>query len=188
MIFNPTPLKGSYTIDLDKRGDERGFFARFFCQKEFDEHHLSKEFVQINNSVSTKKGTLRGMHYQLPPTAEIKLVRCIRGALFDVIIDMRPDSPSFKQWFGEELTADNRRMMYVPKGFAHGLLTLTDNTEVLYLVSAFYSPENERGIRFNDPAVGIDWPCKPDEISQKDQNWPDLNFSFHGLNLMKGFL
>lgn len=186
MIFNPTPLHGAYTIDLEKRGDDRGFFARVFCEKEFGDHRLANHFVQVNNSLSSKKGTLRGMHYQLPPFAEVKVLRCLKGALYDVIVDLRPDSPTFKKWFGAELTAENRRMMYVPQGFAHGLLTLTDETEVLYFVSAFYSPDRERGLRYNDPAIGIVWPIEPVEVSQKDRNWPDIKESFHGLSELKG--
>lgn len=186
MIFNPTSLHGAYTIDLEKRGDDRGFFARVFCEKEFGDHRLAKHFVQVNNSLSSKKGTLRGMHFQLPPFAEVKVLRCLKGALYDVIVDLRPDSPTFKKWFGAELTAENRRMMYVPQGFAHGLLTLTDETEVLYFVSAFYSPERERGLRYNDPAIGVVWPIEPVEVSQKDRNWPDIDESFHGLGELKG--
>lgn len=186
MIFQPTPLAGAYTIDLEKRGDDRGFFARVFCQREFSDHGLESQFVQVNNSLSGKKGTLRGMHYQLPPFSEVKVLRCIKGSLFDVIVDLRPDSPTFKKWFGAELTAENRRMMYVPRGFAHGLITLEDSTEVLYLVSAFYSQENERGLRFDDPTIGIHWPMTPMEVSAKDRTWPDLDEEFHGLDRLKG--
>ena len=158
MKFHPTPLHGAYTIELEKRGDDRGFFARFFCQKEFEAAGVPIPIVQINNSLSAKAGTLRGMHYQLAPAAEIKVVRCIRGALYDAIVDLRPDSPTFGKWFGVELTAENRLMIYVPQGFAHGIMTLTDDTEALYLVNAFYSPEQERGLRFDDPRFGIEWP------------------------------
>lgn len=186
MQFNKTPLEGAYTIDLEKRGDDRGFFARLFCEKEFGVAGLETHFVQINNSSSAKRGTLRGMHFQLPPVAEVKVVRCIKGGLYDVIVDLRPDSPTFKQWFGAELTAENRRMMYVPRGFAHGFITLTDDTEAFYLVSAFYGPEQERGLRYNDPAIGIEWPMTPTELSEKDKNWPDLDAAFHGLDMMKG--
>ncbi|MGE5522714.1 MAG: dTDP-4-dehydrorhamnose 3,5-epimerase [Rhodospirillaceae bacterium] len=188
MKFNKTPLHGAYTIELEKRGDDRGFFARLFCEKEFADAGLVNHFVQINNSLSSSKGTLRGMHYQLPPAAEVKVVRCVKGALFDVIVDLRPDSPTFRRAFGAELTAENRRMMYVPRGFAHGFVTLTDNVEAFYLVSAFYSPENERGLRFNDPAVEIEWPIEPVEISDKDRKWPDLNADFHGLERMRGLV
>jgi len=186
MILTPTPLTGAFLIDLEKRGDDRGFFARFFCEKEFQGAGLESRFVQINNSLTAKKGTLRGMHYQLPPDPEVKVVRCIRGALFDVIVDLRPDSPTFRQWFGAELTAGNRTMMYVPRGFAHGLLTLEDDTEALYLVSAFYSPAQERGVRYNDPSLGIRWPVEILETSEKDRNWPDLNEEFHGLDRLRG--
>src|ERR1700710_2504841 len=127
MKFHPTPLHDAYTIELEKRGDDRGFFARFFCQNEFAAAGIPTSIVQINNSLSAKAGTLRGVHYQLPPAAEIKVVRCIRGALFDAIIDLRPDSPTFGQWFGAELTAENRLMIFVPQGFAHGILTLKDD-------------------------------------------------------------
>jgi len=143
--FHPTPLHGAYTIELEKRGDDRGFFARFFCQKEFEAAGVPMPIVQINNSLSAKAGTLRGMHYQLAPAAEIKVVRCIRGALYDAIVDLRPDSPTFGKWYGVELTAENRRMIFVPQGFAHGIMTLTDDTEAFYLVNAFYAPEQERG-------------------------------------------
>lgn len=186
MIFNKTPLHHAFTIDLQKRGDDRGFFARVFCEREFSEHGLETHFVQINNSSSGKRGTLRGMHYQLPEAAEVKVVRCIKGALFDVIVDLRPDSPSFKKWFGTELTAENRRMMYVPRGFAHGFITLTDDTEAFYLVSHFYAPQNERGLRYNDPSIGIRWPIAPSDVSEKDRTWPDLDSSFHGIESMRG--
>jgi dTDP-4-dehydrorhamnose 3,5-epimerase len=186
MLFNLTPLGGAYTIDFEKSGDDRGFFARLFCAREFRQAGLETQYVQVNDSFSAKRGTLRGMHYQLPPAAEVKLVRCIRGALNDVIVDLRPDSPTFKQWFGVELTADNRRMMYVPRGFGHGFMTLAEDTEVLYLVSAFYTPEHERGLRYNDENLGIKWPASPTEISDKDRNWPDLDPKYHGLDRMRG--
>lgn len=188
MKFNKSPLEGAYTIDLEKRGDDRGFFARVFCENEFGAQGLETRFVQINNSSSAKRGTLRGMHFQLPPEGEVKVVRCIKGSLYDVIVDLRPDSPTFKQWFGAELSAENRRMMYVPRGFAHGFITLSDDTEAFYLVSAFYAPKEERGLRYNDPAIGIEWPITPTEISEKDQNWPDLGAEFHGLERMKGLI
>ena len=146
MQFNETPLAGAYTIELDKIGDDRGFFARAFCEQEFSEVGLVSHFVQVNNSLSADKGTLRGMHYQLAPKAETKLVRCIRGSLYDIILDLRPDSPTFGQHFGAELSAENRRMMYVPKGFAHGFITLTDNAEAFYMVDEPYAPDMERGV------------------------------------------
>ena len=185
MKFTPLPLGGAHLIDLEKRGDERGFFARFFCEDEFVRHGLAAEFAQINNSLTAKKGTLRGMHYQLPPAAEVKLVRCIRGALFDVILDLRPHSSTFGRSFGAELTAANRTMMYVPEGFAHGFVTLEPDTEALYLVTAPYAPAAERGIRFDDPKFGIKWPVAPTELSDKDRQWPDYDLEFHGAALLK---
>lgn len=179
MQFHETPLAGAYLIDLERRGDERGFFARAFCREEFRAHGLVGEFVQVNNSLSAAKGTLRGMHYQLPPAAETKLVRCLRGALWDAILDLRPGSASFGRWFGAELTAENRRMMYVPRGFAHGFVTLVDDTEVLYFVDAFYAPERERGVRWNDPRFGIGWPIPPAVLSEKDQKLPDFDPAWH---------
>jgi len=175
MKFNPTKLAGAYTIDLVKREDERGFFARFFCINEFDKEGIDRNVVQINNSLSKDKGTLRGIHYQLSPKAETKIVRCIKGSLWDVIVDLRPESPTFLQWFGETLSAENRKMMFVPKGFGHGFITLEEDTEALYLVTEFYSPENERGIRWNDPAIGIEWPIEPIIVSEKDSNHPDFS-------------
>jgi dTDP-4-dehydrorhamnose 3,5-epimerase len=179
MHFNPTPLKGSFTVDLDKFGDDRGFFARFFCCKEFAEEGLTSSFVQVNNSLSAHKGTLRGLHYQLPPKAETKVVRCIKGSLWDVIVDIRESSPTFGQWYGKELSANNRTMMIVPHGFAHGFITLEDDTEALYLVSEFYAPELERGLRWNDPKFSIDWPLEPKIISDKDANHGDFDPSYH---------
>ena len=186
MRFTPLPLAGACLIDLEKRGDDRGFFARFFCEDEFARHGLCEKFAQINNSLTAKKGTLRGMHYQLPPAAEVKVVRCIRGALFDVILDLRPHSPTFGQSFGAELSAENRTMMYVPEGFAHGFVTLEADTEALYLVTAPYAPAAERGIRFDDPKFGIRWPVPPVELSDKDRKWPDYDPEFHGVALLKG--
>jgi dTDP-4-dehydrorhamnose 3,5-epimerase len=179
MTFNETPLRGAYLIDLEKRGDERGFFARAYCEREFAEHQLATRFVQMNNSLSAQGGTLRGMHYQLAPKAETKLVRCVRGALYDVILDLRKESPTFGKSFGAELTAENRRMMYVPKGFAHGLVTLTDDAEALYLVDEFYAPEQERGIRWNDPRFGIKWPIQPVVVSDKDRAHRDFDPGWH---------
>jgi dTDP-4-dehydrorhamnose 3,5-epimerase len=179
MIFTETSLKGAYLIDLERKGDARGFFARVFCQREFSQHGLSAEFMQVNNSLSPVKGTLRGMHYQLPPRAETKIVRCIRGAFWDVILDLREGSQTFGQWFGAELSAENRRMMYVPKGFAHGFITLTDDAEAFYLVDEFYSPEHERGIRWDDPTFAIQWPSPWVVLSDKDRGWPDFNTAFH---------
>lgn len=179
MLFSETPLRGAHVIELEKRGDERGFFARLFCQEEFASHGLATRIVQANNSASAHRGTLRGFHYQLAPKAEAKLVRCIRGALHDVIIDLRRDSPTFGRHFGAELTSENRRMLYVPKGFAHAFLTLEDATEVIYLVDEFYSPDRERGIRWNDPKFGIQWPIEPVVISEKDRSYPNFEPGYH---------
>jgi dTDP-4-dehydrorhamnose 3,5-epimerase len=186
MKFNKTTLEGAYTIELDRIGDDRGFFARFFCSKEFSKAGLIDSFVQINNSLTKDKGTLRGMHYQLPPSAEVKVVRCIQGALFDIILDLRPDSPTFGKWHGDTLSAENRRMMYVPRGFAHGFITLEENTEAFYLAGAEYAAEQERGIRYNDPKFNIEWPIEPNIISKKDENWPDFDPEWHGVEKMRG--
>ena len=174
MIFTPCKLKDAYLIDLDPKSDERGFFARAYCRNEFAAHGLLIEFVQCNLSFNSRHSTLRGMHYQVHPDEEVKLVRCIRGAIYDVIIDLRPASPTYKQWLGVEIDADGRRMLYVPAGFAHGYLTLVDDSEVLYQVSAFYSPESERAVRWNDPAFNIQWPMRPEVISSKDRQHPDF--------------
>jgi dTDP-4-dehydrorhamnose 3,5-epimerase len=179
MKFHPTPLVGAHLIELEKRGDDRGFFARFFCEQEFANAGLVSRFVQMNNSLSTNKGTLRGMHYQLSPSAEVKVVRCLKGAIWDAIIDLRKNSATFGKWFGAEINEENRLMMYVPKGFAHAILTLQDNTEALYLVSDFYAPGKERGVRWNDPRFGIDWPIEPSEVSTKDAAWPDFDEAYH---------
>jgi dTDP-4-dehydrorhamnose 3,5-epimerase len=186
MKFHKTPLEGAYVIEPERRGDDRGFFARVYCEKEFAAQGLNTNFVQVNNSLSAKAGTLRGLHYQLPPSGEVKLVRAVKGALWDVITDLRAGSPTYGKWHGVELTAENRLMYYVPRGFAHGFVTLTDDVEALYLVSDFYNPQAERGLRWNDPTIGIKWPKQPEEISEKDGVWPDLNNEFHGMELMRG--
>lgn len=185
MRFDPTPLLGACTIEPDRRGDSRGFFARAFCAREFAAAGLETSFVQINNSLSGPRGTLRGLHYQLPPMTEVKVMRCIRGAIYDAIVDLRPDSPSFGKSFGAELTAENRRMMYVPRGFAHGMLTLTADAEIMYWVSAFYSPDHERGLRYDDPWHGIDWPIAPVEVSQKDRSWPLFDARVHEVETLR---
>jgi len=184
MKFVETALDGAFIIDLEKRSDDRGFFARFFCKIEFRNNNLNSDIVQINNSLSKSKATLRGMHYQLAPKAEDKIIRCVKGSLYDVILDLRADSATFGKWYGLELTAENRKMLYVPKGFAHGFITLEDYTEALYLVTEYYSPETERGIRWNDPKFSINWPITPLIISDKDQNFPDFNIHHH-LNKME---
>ncbi len=180
MKFIPTILNGSFTIQLDPINDERGWFARYFCKKEFSTIGHEKEWVQMNHSFSLKKGTLRGMHFQKPPYSEIKLVRCIQGSVFDVIIDLRKDSPTFLKWFGTELSAENKLMMYIPEGFAHGFQTLEDNSGLLYMHTAYYSPEAEDGLRYNDPQVNISWPLEISEISMRDTNH-DLLEKFNGL-------
>jgi len=172
MIFEATNLKDAFVIDLEIRSDDRGGFARTFCAKEFEEHGLKPMVAQCNMSFNYKKGTLRGMHYQLSPAAETKLVRCIRGAIYDVIIDIRPDSPTYMQHFGIELTADNRKALYVPEMFAHGYQALTDDAEVVYQVGEFYSPGYEQGLRYDDPTFGIEWPIPVTVISEKDAKWP----------------
>ncbi len=174
MIFTETPLKGAFVLDLETREDSRGFFARTFDAKEFEERGMRPLVAQCNLSYNHAKGTLRGMHMQLPPAAEPKLVRCTRGAIHDVIVDMRPTSPTYLQHFGVELTADNRRQLYVPDMFAHGYLTLTDHAEVAYQVGEFYTPGSERGLRHDDPALGIGWPVPVAVLSDKDATWPLL--------------
>jgi dTDP-4-dehydrorhamnose 3,5-epimerase len=174
MIFTETKLRGACVINIERRDDERGFFARAWCQEEFEARGLSTHLVQANIAFSKRAGTLRGLHYQVKPHEEVKLVRCTRGAVYDVIVDLRPESSTYLHWVSVELTADNRTMLYVPEGFLHGYQTLTDSTEVLYQVSHMYSPESERGVRWDDPAIGIEWP-KIDTriISEKDKSWPN---------------
>jgi len=188
MKFQPTPLAGAYVIEQEQRGDDRGFFARAFCSREFGLAGLETHFVQANDALSRRMGTLRGMHYQLGDAAEVKMVRCIRGSLYDIILDLRPDSPTFGQSVGAELSAENRRMMYVPRGFAHGLITLSDDTEAFYLVSQYYSPEDERGVRWNDPRFNLEWPIEPREISEKDGKWPDFDLAFHCIEKLRNLL
>lgn len=175
MIFTPTELEGAFIIDVQKLEDERGFFGRTFCQKEFEEHGLTPFVAQANVSYNKKKGTLRGMHYQAHPYEESKLVRCVRGAIHDVIIDLRKDSPTYKKWIGVDLEEGTYRMLYVPEGFAHGFITMKDHTEVIYQVSQFYTPGSEKGIRWNDPAFNIHWPVTPVVISQKDSSHEYFN-------------
>jgi len=174
VIFTETKLKGAFIIDLKKLEDERGFFARAWCKQEFEDHGLNPAFVQCNLSFNKKQNTLRGMHFQHEPYAEVKIVRCTKGAVFDVIVDLRPGSSTYLSWVGVELTEENHKMLYVPENFAHGYQTLSDNTEVLYQVSQFYTPKAEGGVRFNDPAFGISWPeTEKIVISEKDSSWPD---------------
>jgi dTDP-4-dehydrorhamnose 3,5-epimerase len=161
-------LKGAYVISLERIADQRGFFARTWDAREFEEHGLEPALVQCNVSFNLKRGTVRGMHFQRPPHEEVKLVRCHRGSIFDVLVDIRPDSPTRYRWEGVELTAENREMLYVPKGFAHGYQTLEDDTEVFYQVSEFYHPESEGALLWNDPAIGIRWPVAEVTLSDKD--------------------
>lgn len=179
MKFKQTPLKGAYLLDLEIIEDDRGFFGRVFSSEEFEKHSLESRVVQINNSFSKEKGTLRGLHYQLAPKAETKIVRCIRGSLYDVILDIRKDSETFGQAFGATLSAENRTMMYVPKGFAHGFITLEPDTEMLYFVSEYHSPEHERGISWNDSKFSINWPIEPTVISKKDRAHSDFDPNYH---------
>ena len=175
MKFIQTPLEGAYVVELEKREDERGFFARAFCVDEFAEHGLKTEIKQSNLSGSVQKGTTRGLHYQVAPMAEVKFIRCIKGSVFDVLVDMRPESPTYKQWFGLKLSEQNQTAIYIPEGFAHGHQTLEDNSQIMYLTTQVYSPEHERGIRWNDPAIGVEWPLEPTVVSDKDQSWPLLD-------------
>ena len=181
MLFQETPLPGAYVIELEKVEDERGFFARSWCLNEFAARGFDATLVQCNVSYNKRKGTLRGLHYQVPPYAETKVVRCTRGALYDVIVDLRADSPTFLKWFGVELTATNYRMLYIPKRFAHGFQTLEDDTEIVYQMSEFYAPPASKGIRWNDPCFGIVWPEADRTISKKDQEYVDLHHTFVGL-------
>jgi dTDP-4-dehydrorhamnose 3,5-epimerase len=181
MIFFSTKLAGSYTVDINTYTDERGWFARYYCKKDFQQIGHQKEWVQLNHSFTKHKGSIRGMHYQLPPYREIKLVRCIHGAVFDVIVDVRKDSPTFLQWFGVELSADNKKMMYIPEGFAHGFQTLTDDCELLYHHSEFYTPGSEAGILYNEMLIQIEWPMSVTVISKKDLQFPNLTNSFKGI-------
>jgi len=172
MKFQETKIKGLYIIEPELKVDERGYFARIFCKKEFAKIGLKFEIVQINRSSNLKKGTLRGMHFQKPPKAEDKIVQCLKGAIYDVAIDLRKDSKTFGRWIAVELTEENRKMFFIPKGFAHGFQSLRDNSEILYFMSEFYFPEHESGVRWNDPFFNIVWPIKNPILSEKDKNWP----------------
>lgn len=172
MIFTETELQGAYIVEVHQVADRRGFFGRAWCSREFAEHGLQTTMVQANIAFSAKRGTLRGLHFQHKPFSEAKLVRCVRGAAYDVVVDLRPDSPSFLQWVGIELTQDNYQMIYAPEGCAHGYLTLADDTEMTYSVSQFYEPAAESGVRYDDPAFGIAWPEEIRVVSGKDRGWP----------------
>lgn len=177
MIFHKTSIPGAWVIEPEKREDNRGFFARTWCREEFAEHGLEDTFVQRNLSSNPVRGTLRGMHWQAPPHGEVKLMQCTRGAIYDIIVDLRPASPTYKKWLGVELKADDYRMLYVPDGFAHGFQTIEDDSEVAYLVSAPYVPEAGRGVRYDDPALDLEWPLAVTRISEQDRNWPLLDES-----------
>lgn len=183
MKFEETKLAGSYVADIIASSDERGWFARTFDKDEFKKINFDSEWVQMNHSFTNKTGTIRGMHYQLAPFAEIKLVRCIAGAAFDVIIDLRKNSETFLQWFGVELLAENKKMIYIPAGFAHGFQTLTDNCELIYHHSQFYKPGFEGGIKYDDPMINIQWPNKVTNISTRDEQHNYLAKNFEGINL-----
>jgi len=174
MIFKETKLKGAYLIEIEKNEDERGFFARSYCFREFEEHDLNPRVLQCNISFNAKKGTLRGMHYQASPYEEAKLVRCNSGGIYDVIIDLRRDSTTYLKHYGVRLDSENGLMLFIPEGFAHGFLTLEDNTEVFYQMSEFYAPECARGYRWNDPTFGIHWPVEVEVISDRDRSYPDF--------------
>jgi dTDP-4-dehydrorhamnose 3,5-epimerase len=175
VIFTETTLRGAHIIEPERHADERGFFARVFCQQEFEQHGIVFSVAQCNLSVNRKKGTLRGMHYQAEPYAEAKLVRCTAGAIYDVMIDLRVASPTFMRWVATELTAENRRMHFVPRGFAHGFQTLDDDSEVFYHMSALYRHDAARGCRWDDSAFGIEWPPGPRVISDRDRAFPDFS-------------
>jgi dTDP-4-dehydrorhamnose 3,5-epimerase len=174
VIFAETDLPGAFMIELEKQEDERGFFARSWCEREFREHDLNPRIVQCNISFNKQMGTLRGMHYQVEPAAEAKFVRCTQGAIYDVIIDLRRESATFKRHLGVVLTAENYKMLYVPAGFAHGFQSLEDSSEVFYQMSEFYAPQCARGVRWNDPAFGIQWPIRDPIMLERDRNYPDF--------------
>lgn len=174
MIFTKTVLNDAMIVDIERKEDDRGFFARSWCRREFEAHGLNPNLAQCNISFNPKKGTLRGMHFQVKPYEEAKLARCTRGSLCDVIVDLRPDSPTYKKHLSVVLTSENRRMLYVPEGFAHGFLTLEDDTEVFYQISEFYRPESQRGFRWDDPAFAIAWPAEVRLISDRDRSYPDF--------------
>jgi dTDP-4-dehydrorhamnose 3,5-epimerase len=172
--FIPQQIDGVHLIQLERREDDRGFFARFWCGTEFERHGLSSRISQINTQVSKAAGTLRGMHFQKAPHAEVKIVRCVRGAVFDVAVDLRPESRTYREWVGVTLSAQNADMLYVPEGFAHGYMTLEPGTEVLYLASVPYAPAAASGVRFDDPAFQIRWPLEATVVSAADRSWPDF--------------
>ncbi len=175
MIFVPAPLAGAFVVELERLEDDRGFFARSFCREEFEKHGLNPEIAQCNVSFNPRRGTLRGMHFQAEPHAEDKLVRCTQGVIWDAIVDLRTGSPSYAKWFGVELSASSRRALYIPKGFAHGFQTLSDDAEVLYMMAESFHPNCARGVRWNDPAFAIEWPIADPLISDRDRAFPLLS-------------
>jgi dTDP-4-dehydrorhamnose 3,5-epimerase len=179
MIRHSTPVDGCFIIEPDRRGDSRGFFSRVFDAATFADAGLAANFVQVNNSLSSEAGTLRGLHYQVAPHGEVKLLRCIAGSIFDVVLDLRDGSPTFGKWAGAELSATNRRLMYVPRGCAHGFLTLAPDSEVIYFVDAPYAGGHERIVRWDDPRFAIEWPSRPAVLSDKDRTAPDFDSSWH---------
>jgi dTDP-4-dehydrorhamnose 3,5-epimerase len=183
MRFNKTSINGVYLIDLDLFEDERGWFARTFCKNEFEKIGFTEEWVQVNHSFTKRRGTLRGLHFQNPPNTEIKLVRCIAGKIFDVAVDLRINSPTFLKWFGTELSAANKKMLYIPAGVAHGFLTLSDDVEIIYHHSAFYTPSSEGGIHYLDPSLKINWPGEILHLSERDKNFPHLSANFKGIEI-----
>ena len=183
MKFTATPLKGSFEIDLEPFQDDRGWFARTWCKNEFQQIGHTKEWVQLNHSFTAKKGSVRGMHFQYPPYGEIKMVRCIAGSIYDVIVDIRNGSPTFLQWSGIELSAVNKKMLYIPEGFAHGFQTLSDDTELIYHHSSFYVPGHEGGLRFDDKKINIKWPLPVADISERDKQHPEITEDFKGIDL-----
>jgi dTDP-4-dehydrorhamnose 3,5-epimerase len=174
MNFVETKIPGVFEIEIERRADARGFFARVWCKNEFEQHGLNAALAQCSISFNARSGTLRGMHYQTAPFAEAKIVRCTQGAIYDVVLDLRSESPTFKQWFAAELTAENRKMLYIPEGCAHGFFTLEHNSEVFYQMSEFYSPDSARGVRWDDPAFQIVWPDKVESIADRDRTYPDF--------------
>lgn len=182
MIIKPTPLQGAFIIEPEPIADNRGFFNRVFCQNELQNILRGKNITQINQSATREKGSLRGMHFQYPPKAETKIVKCLQGSLFDVMVDLRQGSPTFLHWYSEILTAENMKMLYIPQGFAHGFQTLEDNSEILYLTTEFYCPEQEGTARYNDPIINISWPLEVTNISEKDRNTALLALDFTGIS------
>lgn len=183
MKFSQGPLKGIWIIETEFFQDRRGKFARLFCQNELREIHRGRPIEQVNYSLTLKKGMVRGIHFQHPPKAEVKLIRCLHGTIFDVMVDLRRNSPTFLQWFGEILSRENMKMVYIPEGFAHGFQALEENCEMLYLHTEFYSPLHDGGLRYDDPRIGIEWPLEVTEVSERDRHHPLLTSEFSGITV-----